>query len=56
MLYQVNNKAQAVGIADYFVDSFLCVFETLHTMKMPNLMRTRWVTPAHARQIGMTTG
>ena len=28
MLYQVNNKAQAVGIADYSVDNFLNVFET----------------------------
>ena len=28
MLYQVNNKAQAVGIADYSVDNFLSVFET----------------------------
>ena len=48
MLYQVNNKAQTVGIADYSVDSFLSVFETLHTMKILNLMRTRWMTPAHA--------
>ena len=28
MLYQINNKAQAVGIADYSVDIFLSVFET----------------------------
>ena len=28
MLYQVNNKAQTVGIADYSVDNFLSVFET----------------------------
>ena len=28
MLYQINNKAQAVGIADYSVDNFLSVFET----------------------------
>ena len=30
MLYQVNNKAQTVGIADYSVDNFLSVFETLY--------------------------
>ena len=30
MLYQVNNKAQAVGIADYSVGNFLSVFETLY--------------------------
>ena len=28
MFYQVNNRAQAVGIADYSVDNFLSVFET----------------------------
>ena len=28
MLHQVNNKAQAVSIADYSVDNFLSVFET----------------------------
>ena len=28
MLYQVNNKAQVVRIADYSVDNFLSVFET----------------------------
>ena len=28
MLYQINNKAQAVEIADYSVDNFLSVFET----------------------------
>ena len=28
MLYQVNNKAQAVGIVDYSVDNFLSIFET----------------------------
>ena len=28
MLYQVNNKTQVVGIADYFVDNCLSVFET----------------------------
>ena len=38
MLYQLNNKAQAVGIADYSVDNFLSVSETLHTIKMSNLM------------------
>ena len=54
MLYQVNNKAQAVGIADYSVDNFLSVFETL--MKMSNLMQTRWVTPAHAVRIGDDNG
>ena len=47
-----NNKAQAVGIADYSVNNFLSVFETLRTMKMSNLMRIRWVTPAHAVPIG----
>ena len=52
MLYQINNKAQAIGIADYSVDSFLSVFETLHMMKMSNLMETLWVTPAHAIPIG----
>ena len=56
MLYQVNNKAQAVGIADYSVDNFLSVFETLRTMKMSNLMQTRWVTPAHAVPIGDDNG
>ena len=39
MSLQVNNKAQAFGIADYSVDNFLSVFETLRTMKMSNLMR-----------------
>ena len=53
MLYQVNNMAQAVGIADYSVDNFLCVFENLCTMKMLNLMRTRWMTLAHAVGIGV---
>ena len=52
MLYQVNNKAQAVAIADYSVDNFLSVFETLRTMKMSNLMQTQWVTLAHAVPIG----
>ena len=47
MLYQVNNKAQAIEIADYSVDNFLSVFEALRT-KMSNLRRTRWVTLAHA--------
>ena len=28
MPYQVNNKAQAIGITDYSVDNFLSVFET----------------------------
>ena len=28
MLYQVNNRAQDVGIADYSVDNFLNGFET----------------------------
>ena len=48
MLYQDNNNPQVVGIADYSVDSFVSVLETLRTMKMSNLMRARWVTPAHA--------
>ena len=48
MPYQVNKKAQAVGIADYSVDNFLSIFETLHMVKMSNLMQTRWVIPAHA--------
>ena len=52
MLYQVNNKAQVIGIVDYSVDNFLSVFETLFTMKMSNLMQTRWVTPAHVLRIG----
>ena len=56
MLYQVNNKIQAVGIADYSVDNFLSVFETLSTMKILNLMQTRWVTPAHAVRIGDDNG
>ena len=30
MLYQVNYKAQAVGIADHSVDNFLSVFGTLY--------------------------
>ena len=51
MLYQINNKAQTIGIADYSVDNFLSVFETLSTMKTLNLMRTQWVTPAHAVRI-----
>ena len=28
MLYQVNNKVQAVRIADYSVDTFLSVFDS----------------------------
>ena len=58
MLYQVNNKAQAVGIADYSVDNFLklSVSETLCTMKMSNLMGTQWVTLAHAIPIGDDNG
>ena len=28
MLYQVNNKTQDVGLADYSVDNFLSIFET----------------------------
>ena len=52
MLYQVNNMAQAVGMVDYSVDNFLSVFETLCTMKMSNLIRTRWVMLAHAVRIG----
>ena len=38
MFNQINNKAQAVRIPDYSVDDFLSVFETLHMMKMSNLM------------------
>ena len=34
MLYQVNNKAQAIGFADYSVDNFLSVFETPRSMKI----------------------
>ena len=30
MLYQVNNKAQAVRIANYSVNNFPSVFETLY--------------------------
>ena len=30
MFYQVNNKVQAVEIADYSVNNFLSVFETLY--------------------------
>ena len=30
MIYQINNKAQALGIADYSVDNFPSVFETLY--------------------------
>ena len=56
MLYQVNNKAQAVPIADYSVDNFVSVFETLRTMKMSNLMRTRLVMPVHAVPIGDDNG
>ena len=51
MLYQVNNKAQAVEIVNYSVDNFQSVFETLCTMKTSNLMRTRWAMPAHAVRI-----
>ena len=51
MLCQVNNKAQAVQIAEYSVDNFLSVLETLRAMKMSNLMGTRWVMPAHAVRI-----
>ena len=50
MLYQVN-KAQAVGIAIIFQ-----VFLKLCTMKMLNLMQTRWVTPAHAVRVGDDNG
>ena len=52
MLYQVNNKTQAVGISDYSVDNFVSIFETLRTMKMSNLMQIRWMTAAHAVRIG----
>ena len=38
MLYQDNNNPQVVGIADYYVDSFVSVLETLRTMKMSNLI------------------
>ena len=56
MLYQINNKAQSVAKADYSVDNFLSVFETLHMVKMSNLMRTQCVTMVHGVQIGDENG
>ena len=48
MLYQVNNKEQAIGIADYSVNNFLNVFETSYD---ENVKQTQWMTLAHAIRI-----
>ena len=43
MLYQINNKAQAVGIVGYSVDNFLSVFETSYDENVKfNVNYTHW--------------
>ena len=55
MLYQANNQAQAVGIADYSVDNFLSVFETSYNENV-HFNANTMVTPVHAVPIGDDNG